>query len=246
MAKLNPLGHASPDRYSRGSWPRVLLERMAYWVGRMNSDKHRMLDIGCGEGALLHELGFTGIGVDINSERLMLARERELSVILADGANLPFNDSKFSTIVSMEVLEHIPDMEPVIREVYRVLETDGVWVVSVPSVTLRSWYEMKREQRPYYCDADEHYREFSDVDIPWFEHRFMRMHKFVASLASAGFEIEHSDGVRYLFPQWLSRIPPLQRLFESPCADRIWAKLPWIKRFPYWTILVLRKCRAAT
>lgn len=239
--EINPLGYASPDRYGLNSWPLALLERMAFWVKKVHPSGKLLLDIGCGEGALLNRLGFSGIGVDLNPARLALAKERELSVMLGDGTRLPFVDSQFSSVVSMEVLEHVPDMQLMMEEVYRVLEPSGDWVVSVPSVTLRSQYEMWREKRPYYCDGDEHYREFSESDIGGFDHRFMRVEDFLVMFESCGFSLVERDGVRYLFPQWFCRFPSLQNWLESPGRDRLWARVPWVRKFPYWTILVFRK-----
>ncbi len=238
---ISPLGKPAPQRYEKGSWPEALLERMAYWVSEIKTDDFHTLDIGCGEGALLHRLGLSGVGVDLNPERLLLAKERKLSIARGDGCSLPFRDRQFTSVVSMEVLEHVPDMERVMREVNRVLEAGGHWVISVPSVTLRSRYEMWREKRPYYCDGSEHYREFSESAIDGFEHRFMAVSDFIAMFESCGFVPVERDGVRYVFPQWFSRIPGLQRWLESSKRDRLWSRIPWIRKFPYWTILVFRR-----
>lgn len=237
---LEPLGHASPDRYRPDGWPYALLQRMVYWLRRSFHGGH-VLDLGCGEGALLQAAGLQGIGADLNPERLALAVEKGLRVVRADGGRLPFADDGFDVVVCMEMLEHVPRMEVVISEVARVLKPGGQWIISVPGVTLRSWYEMRKDQRPYYCDVHEHYREFTPVNIPWFEHRFHPILRFESQLEAHGFRLRHRDGVRYLFPQWLSRVPVLQGILESPAADRVWARLPGLRRFPYWTILVLER-----
>jgi len=238
--ELNPLGNASPLRYQKGAWPTALLNRMAYWTRRMHS-KGELLDLGCGEGALLEAINMNGFGADLNPERLALSVKKNLPVVLATGEQLPFSDGTFQTVISMEVLEHVPKMEVMLKDVRRVLNEGGVWVVSVPSVTLRSRYEMWREKRPYYCDSDEHYREFSAVLLGGFEHRFMLTSEFKKMFEDYDFDVIQQDGVRYLFPQWLNRFPFLQKKLESPEADRFWSAVPWFRKFPYWTILILRK-----
>ena len=238
--QLNPLGELSLERYESGGWPAALLERMAYWVRRMHT-RGRLLDLGCAEGFLLDRLQIGGIGADMNAERLRIAKQRGLKVCLADGGRLPFPDASFDTVICMEVLEHVPDMRMLIHEVHRVLRPGGHWVISVPNVTLRSYYEMWREKRPYYCDENEHFCEFSAVSIPWFEHRFMLVSELEHMLQGCGFSVRHRDGVRYLFPQWFSRLPFLQSRLESPAADRVWARMPKIRAFPYWIIRVVRK-----
>ncbi|WP_287963035.1 class I SAM-dependent methyltransferase [Alcanivorax sp.] len=234
------LGHPDPGRYLSGGWPVALLERMAFWVRRVHHGGH-LLDLGCAEGALLSCLGERGVGLDLNPDRLRLAADKGIRVCLGDGGLLPFPDHCFDTVVSMEVLEHVPDMSAVMAEVHRVLRPGGNWVISVPNVTLRSWYEMWREGRPYYCDEKEHYREFSPVRIPWFKHRFMHVKELERMLRNQGFEIWKRDGVRYLFPQWFFRAGWLQRCIESSNMDRAWSSVPWICLFPYWRIMVLEK-----
>jgi len=240
VTELNPLGHASPDRYVKGAWPKALLDRMAYWANRMHLHG-KLLDLGCGEGALLQQVNGDAFGADLNLDRLVLSAEKNLPVTLADGCLLPFVDETFDMVISMEVLEHVPDMAVMMREVQRVLKPGGHWIVSVPSVTLRSWYEMKKEQRPYYCDEHEHFREFTAVNVDWFEHKFMRIDAFEEMFSRQGFSLCHRDGVRYLFPQWFSRFSLLQGWLESPQRDGFWAVIPWVRKFPYWTVLIFRR-----
>jgi len=243
IKQVDALGHPDPDRYAAGAWPAALLARMAYWVRRVHRHGH-LLDLGCAEGGLLDLLGTGGIGLDMNSERLRLAAEKGIRACLGDGGMLPFPDDCFDTVISMEVLEHVPDMSAVMAEVHRVLRPGGRWVLSVPNVTLRSWYEMWHERRPYYCDSGEHYREFTAVDIPWFEHRFIHASDMGRMFFDAGFKIYSKDGVRYLFPQWFSRVGGLQQCIESPEMDRVWSRMPWIRTFPYWQIMVFEKVGA--
>lgn len=238
-APINPLGQATPDRYREGSWEAALLARMGYWVQRIHQ-KGLLVDIGCGEGALLNFVGLRGVGVDLNHERLAWAASQHLSVCLADAACLPVASHSAETAVSMEVLEHLPDMSSVMGEVHRVLRPGGHWIISVPGATMKSWYEMRREKRPYYCSEDEHYREFTPADLPGFEHRFMRTQSFEKMLEEHGFTILHRDGVQYRFPQWFSRWPALQGQLESADRDRLWSRIPVIKQFPHWLIRVLQ------
>ncbi len=236
---VQPLGQPSLDRYRSGSWEAALLARMAYWVRRMHTGG-MILDVGCGEGALLNAANRGGVGIDLNPQRLVHAGHHGMPVCLADGARLPFADHRFDVAVSMEVLEHVKQMEPVIKEVHRVLRQGGHWILSVPSVTLRSWYEMWREQRPYYCDENEHFREFSPVNIPWFKNRFMSIRQLDSMLEDYHFGIVRRDGVRYVFPQWFGRWPALRNVLESGLSDRAWAHVPVVRQFPFWVVRVVR------
>jgi SAM-dependent methyltransferase len=86
---------------------------------------HPILDLGCGDG---HFASVTfreplDVGFDPWERPLQEARRRGVYHTLsrADGARMPFPDAAFVTVISNSVLEHIPNVEPVIHEVSRVL-----------------------------------------------------------------------------------------------------------------------------
>jgi SAM-dependent methyltransferase len=63
------------------------------------------------------------------------ARERGAYRVLAQalGDALPYADSRFATVVSNSVLEHIPNLDPVLAEIARVLQPGGRLIFCVPS-----------------------------------------------------------------------------------------------------------------
>ncbi len=102
-----------------------------------------VLDLGCGDGHFA-SVGFThklDIGLDPWLGPLREARTRDVYRILthADGARMPFPDAHFATVISNSVLEHIPDVEPVVREVARVLQPGGVFYFCVPGPNFRQF-----------------------------------------------------------------------------------------------------------
>ncbi len=58
---------------------------------------------------------------------------------LAQGGQMPFADASFQTVVSNSVLEHIPDLDPVINEVARVLKPGGYLLFCSPSDHFTDW-----------------------------------------------------------------------------------------------------------
>jgi SAM-dependent methyltransferase len=96
-----------------------------------------ILDIGCGEG-LFARMAFEekiDTGIDPDSKELKRAAElgayREL--IECKGDQIPKPDGHFQTIFSNSVLEHIPDLKPVLVEAHRLLAPAGRFFVTVPS-----------------------------------------------------------------------------------------------------------------
>jgi len=87
-----------------------------------------VLDVGCGDGHFASvALGGTAAplaaGIDPSAGSLQEAQRRGAYRVLARafGEALPFADGAFATVVSNSVLEHIPDLEPVLAEIARVL-----------------------------------------------------------------------------------------------------------------------------
>jgi SAM-dependent methyltransferase len=91
----------------------------------------RCLDLGCGTGfhlQVLLELGWTVTGVDISEDQLRIAQDRageRVELILADAADLPFDDASFALVLSAFTHTDVPDFGAVIGEVARVLRPDG-------------------------------------------------------------------------------------------------------------------------
>jgi len=99
--------------------------------------EHPILDIGCGDGhfaSLLFEQPVE-CGIDLSISRLIRARDSGAyrDVKVADATRLPFEAGSFCTVFSNSVLEHIPDVDAVCREVARVLRPGGQLVFTVPS-----------------------------------------------------------------------------------------------------------------
>lgn len=96
-----------------------------------------ILDIGCGEGLFAKVLFAEAVdtGVDPNPRELERAKDlggyKEL--IQCEGAAIPKSDGAYQTIFSNSVLEHIRDLEPVLREAYRLLAPGGRFYFTVPS-----------------------------------------------------------------------------------------------------------------
>jgi SAM-dependent methyltransferase len=96
-----------------------------------------VLDLGCGDGhfvtvAFDHPLE---VGLDPWTAPVHEAGKRGgyRLTTQADGARMPFPDAYFASALSNSVLEHIPELDPVLAEMSRVLQPGGTFLFCVPS-----------------------------------------------------------------------------------------------------------------
>ena len=90
----------------------------------------RILDLGCGDGALTEMLVAAGcqvVGVDASAEQVAAARERGLDAHVADGQALHF-DGEFDAVFSNAVLHWMKRPRDVITGVRRALRPGGRFV----------------------------------------------------------------------------------------------------------------------
>lgn len=96
-----------------------------------------ILDLGCGEGLFAYILSDDEIdvGIDPNARELKRAKAYGIykELINCYGHDIPKNSNSFNTIYSNSVLEHIVDIESVLKEVYRLLTPEGYFYVTVPT-----------------------------------------------------------------------------------------------------------------
>jgi arsenite methyltransferase len=98
-------------------------------------DDARVLEIGCGTGAIARTLaGWPGVGavLGVDPSPLLLAKARELSAGIAnlsfaagDGRHLSLAAGSFDAVVVHRVLSHVPGPEQVLAETFRVLRAGG-------------------------------------------------------------------------------------------------------------------------
>ena len=89
----------------------------------------RVLDLGCGNGALLAHLQHTrncsGYGVEIDDANLLACARRGVNVLqlnLEDGLAL-FEDRSFDVVLQLQTLQHLRNTETMLRETARVGRT---------------------------------------------------------------------------------------------------------------------------
>lgn len=110
-----------------------------------------LLDVGCGEGVLVHRWatrmpGTRTVGIDLEEDSIQAGwRQRQapnLEYRIMKAENLPFADGEFDLACAIEVLEHVPDPEHTLAEMVRC--ASGHLLVSVPREPLWRMLNMAR------------------------------------------------------------------------------------------------------
>jgi ubiquinone/menaquinone biosynthesis C-methylase UbiE len=96
-----------------------------------------ILDVGCGDSIFASRVFDERIDVGLDPNGLEIERARTYGaydeLIESTGDKIPKPDGTFKTIFSNSVLEHIEDLGPVLDEMHRVLASDGVVYLTLPT-----------------------------------------------------------------------------------------------------------------
>jgi SAM-dependent methyltransferase len=116
--------------------------------------KGRVLDVGCGIGDMLKFLRGS-VGVDINPKLVDYCRSQGLEAHVMAADRLPFESESFDGVTLDNVLEHIAEPEPLLKEIDRVLRPGGRFVVGVPGTL---GYSLDPDHKRFYSEAGLHER----------------------------------------------------------------------------------------
>jgi len=102
---------------------------------RSASIKH--LDIGSGHGELIEilrsKLNLISSACDY-TEKLMVLKDVSVDVVDLNVEKIPYTNNQFQLVTCTEVLEHLEHYRETIREIHRILDTDGVFVLTTPNI----------------------------------------------------------------------------------------------------------------
>ncbi|HEV7700368.1 MAG TPA: methyltransferase domain-containing protein [Pyrinomonadaceae bacterium] len=134
------------------------------WVYDNVREGSSLLDIGCGAGllALLRRKDVNLSGVDISDACVEAAKTNGYDdVRRGDLTALPFDDSSFDYVASLDVIGHVSfdEKDQVIAEIKRVLKPDGVTLHGIECTdpyTHRPYAEMTPDELRSFADVDGH------------------------------------------------------------------------------------------
>lgn len=118
------------SKYPRECYPHVIKE-----ISKIEFDT--ILDLGCGTGSVLNLLleqkpDVHAYGVDLSDEMLEIARQKlggKVELIQGDSEKLPYEDNSFDVVMCTESFHHYPNPLKALEEVYRVLKSQGKFIL---------------------------------------------------------------------------------------------------------------------
>lgn len=168
------------------------------WAGANNY----ILDLGCGTGVLSKLFMANSnkvVGLDISSQAVEEAKKCGVNAIVHDvETSLPFEDNTFDRVMCNSVIEHLLEPEKTVKEIYRVLKSQGSVLFATPNST---FWRQRFMLSFFGIDANvESY--FWERLYPWNNPhiRFFSVKTLKEFLFNNGFKIDNVWGTFTSFP----------------------------------------------
>lgn len=116
----------NPWYFSRGSLYKHIKLNSHFLCGRM-------LDFGCGSKpykSLFDVDEYVGLDIENSGH----SHKNEEIDYYYDGNTLPFEDSSFDSFFSSQVFEHVPNLEQILQEIFRILKPNSHLLITIPFV----------------------------------------------------------------------------------------------------------------
>jgi len=165
-------------------------EPLAFWerIGRRTVERlglpagAKVLDVGCGTGAsalpAAHAVGPSGsvVGVDLSARLLDRARAKarmqglsNIDFRQADMTSLGYPDGGFDAVVSVFSVFFVPDMEGLVRELWRMVRPGGelavtTWGPRIFEPAYSRWQSAIKQERPDLYSAFNPWDRITDVE----------------------------------------------------------------------------------
>jgi len=187
----------------------ALIEFAAQFAGK------KILDVGCATGEYcirLNELGFKCVGIDANPEYIVKAK-RGVEAHVMNAESLVFADNSFDSILLFEILEHMNNLNNILKEAKRVAGKNIL--VTVPNCT--DFFQLRKIGLTYeHMLESDHVNFFTKQDL-----------EKLLSKHFKRFRVEEKEPINSIVsPSWLRKVISLfyrLKLLEAGLYYRLYA-----------------------
>lgn len=117
---------------------------MLDYISKFAGNKNYILDAGCGTGNLLIRLAKDNdvVGIDFSKKMVERAREKTSSytnVLVKEGdvTKTDFKDCSFDVVISVNVLQNLPNPISAVKESHRILKHNGLFIACCPHAGIK-------------------------------------------------------------------------------------------------------------
>jgi len=180
--------------------PRIKI--MGEMINNLGLKNKKILDIGCYDGSFIslirnnHEF----YGIEASDYGVRKSKKRGIIVkqyFFNDKDKIPFEDNFFDVVIAGETIEHIFDTDFFLDEIYRLLKSEGYFLISTPNIAsfgrrlmLLGGIAPIIEVSPNKVDSSGHIRYFTFKTLK----NFLKEHKFKLINAKSDIVNFSSDG----------------------------------------------------
>lgn len=126
----------------------------------------KILDFGCGNGSLLDNLkvlGWECYGVDFDPKAVTFCKEKGLNVGLGDISSQNYEDNFFDVITISHVIEHVHEVDNLLKSCYPKLKKGGKLVIATPNT--KNWQRQLYKQNWYQLEPPRHLHLFNPDNL---------------------------------------------------------------------------------
>ena len=202
---------------------RYVLEFARRFAAESHNPQLRILDFGCGGGAVVQkglEEGLDIWGADLfeehASDRCGASRSGLLGsrILEIQEGRLPWRAEHFDLVISNQVFEHVADLGAVVHEIHRVLKPESTLLAILPHsrmifevhsrLPFVHWFPRRSRARFWWSlamcrclnrnDKGKSPREWTQHSLAWIdEFCFYRTPREIDRILAAGFELHHIE-----------------------------------------------------
>ncbi|TVL95596.1 MAG: hypothetical protein CV082_10425 [Candidatus Brocadia sp. BL1] len=102
-----------------------------------SKEPRSILDVGAADGLMLNNLkavfpDTTCIGIEYSNDLIACRKNKTICLLQGDALVLPVKENVFDVVIATAIIEHVSGPMQLIREAFRVLRKNGLFIVTTP------------------------------------------------------------------------------------------------------------------